>query len=215
MSETDKNNFLNGLHTVYSNEDYSSNQVLNEIGFDTFYQNLQPNSHIYPSPSHTPVNALLYSPIHQQQPPDYLPYEQIIPYQRCDGHGFYPVINDLYHPYENNRKLDETIKKKPKSRKRKNKLVDPNALPKPKRNTGLNKPLILSSVLSDLLDGTKELSRPELVQQLWKYIKEHDLQDPSDRRFILCDEKLKRVFEQDRVNSFGMNKDLSAHLTKK
>lgn len=54
-----------------------------------------------------------------------------------------------------------------------------------------------------------------MVQKLWKYIKENNLQDPADRRFILCDTKLKKIFEQDRVNSFGMNKDLSAHLTKK
>ncbi|KAI8058689.1 SWIB/MDM2 domain-containing protein [Gilbertella persicaria] len=65
------------------------------------------------------------------------------------------------------------------------------------------------------MDGDKELSRPELVQKLWKYIKTNDLQDPADRRYILCDDKLKKIFDQDRVNSFGMNKDLSAHLTKK
>lgn len=107
-------------------------------------------------------------------------------------------------------------KKKPKGKKKKTpKIVDPNAPPKPKRKTGLNKPLILSPALSELMDGDKELSRPELVQKLWKYIKENDLQDPADRRFILCDAKLKKIFDQDRINSFGMNKDLSAHLTKK
>ncbi|KAI8094722.1 SWIB/MDM2 domain-containing protein [Thamnidium elegans] len=113
--------------------------------------------------------------------------------------------------------LDETLqKKKPKAKKKKvPKIVDPNAPPKPKRKTGLNKPLILSDALSELMDGDKELSRPELVQKLWKYIKGNDLQDPADRRFILCDAKLKKIFDQDRINSFGMNKDLSAHLTKK
>ena len=54
-----------------------------------------------------------------------------------------------------------------------------------------------------------------MVQKLWKYIKGNDLQDPADRRYILCDAKLKNIFDQDRINSFGMNKDLSAHLTKK
>ncbi|KAI8643973.1 SWIB/MDM2 domain-containing protein [Parasitella parasitica] len=107
-------------------------------------------------------------------------------------------------------------KKKTKAKKKKTpKIVDPNAPPKPKRKTGLNKPLILSPALSELMDGEKELSRPELVQKLWKYIKDNDLQDPADRRFILCDDKLKKIFDQDRINSFGMNKDLSAHLTKK
>ncbi|CEP17977.1 hypothetical protein [Parasitella parasitica] len=107
-------------------------------------------------------------------------------------------------------------KKKTKAKKKKTpKIVDPDAPPKPKRKTGLNKPLILSPALSELMDGEKELSRPELVQKLWKYIKDNDLQDPADRRFILCDDKLKKIFDQDRINSFGMNKDLSAHLTKK
>ncbi|KAI8889198.1 SWIB-domain-containing protein [Backusella circina FSU 941] len=103
-------------------------------------------------------------------------------------------------------------KKKPKKKK---KVVDPNAPPKPKRKTGLNKPLILSDALSELMDGDKELSRPELVRKLWDYIKKNNLQDPADRRYILCDDKLKKIFNQDRVNSFGMNKDLTAHLTKK
>lgn len=59
------------------------------------------------------------------------------------------------------------------------------------------------------------MSRPEIVKRLWNYIKSNQLQDPADRRFILCDEKLKSIFQKDRVNSFGMNRDLSAHLTKK
>ncbi|KAI8886096.1 SWIB-domain-containing protein [Backusella circina FSU 941] len=107
-----------------------------------------------------------------------------------------------------------SIKKKQKSKKKKL-PVDPNAPPKPKRATGLDKPLILSSPLSAIMDGNTELSRPEIVKRLWIYIKTNKLQDPADRRYILCDEKLKSIFHQDRVNSFGMNKDLTAHLTKK
>ncbi|KAI8332675.1 SWIB/MDM2 domain-containing protein, partial [Chlamydoabsidia padenii] len=107
--------------------------------------------------------------------------------------------------------------KKPKKKKKKKtkEPEDPNAPPKPKRKTGLNKPLILSEALSALMDDEIELSRPEIVKRLWKYIKSNDLQDPKDRRFILCDDKLKTIFNVDRVNSFGMNRDLSQHLTKK
>ncbi|KAI8096683.1 SWIB/MDM2 domain-containing protein, partial [Halteromyces radiatus] len=105
--------------------------------------------------------------------------------------------------------------KKTKKKKKKKEPEDPNAPPKPKRKTGLNKPLILSPALSALMDGDMELSRPEIVKRLWVYIKENDLQDPKDRRYILCDEKLKTIFHVDRVNSFGMNRDLSQHLTKK
>ncbi|KAI8988149.1 SWIB/MDM2 domain-containing protein, partial [Mycotypha africana] len=85
--------------------------------------------------------------------------------------------------------------------------------PKTKKNTGLNKPLLLSPLLSTLMGGEKQLPRPEIVKRLWNYIKTNQLQDPADRRFILCDEKLKQLFQKDRVNSFGMNKDLTVHLT--
>ncbi|KAI9351702.1 SWIB/MDM2 domain-containing protein [Pilaira anomala] len=106
-------------------------------------------------------------------------------------------------------------KKKAKKKKKKKEDVDPNAPPKPKRITGLNKPLLLSNSLQCIMEGATELSRPEIVKRLWNYIKSNQLQDPADRRFILCDEKLKTIFQKDRVNSFGMNRDLSAHLTKK
>ncbi|KAI9320101.1 SWIB/MDM2 domain-containing protein [Dichotomocladium elegans] len=110
------------------------------------------------------------------------------------------------------------MKRKARSTKKKvrvQEVEDPNAPPKPKRNTGLNKPLILSAALSAFVGGDAEMSRPEIVKKLWKYIKDQNLQDPADRRYILCDDQLKTLFNQDRVNSFGMNRDLSAHLTKK
>ncbi|HEX3642477.1 MAG TPA: SWIB/MDM2 domain-containing protein, partial [Ktedonobacteraceae bacterium] len=53
---------------------------------------------------------------------------------------------------------------------------------------------------------------PECVKRIWAYIKEHDLQDPKDRRQIRCDDKLRRVFKQDRVTMFNMNKHLSFNL---
>ncbi|ORZ03343.1 SWIB/MDM2 domain-containing protein [Syncephalastrum racemosum] len=107
-------------------------------------------------------------------------------------------------------------KKKARSRKKRvREPVDPNAPPKPKRKTGLNKPLILSPALSVFVGGDLEMSRPEIVKILWNYIKDNNLQDPADRRYILCDDKLKTIFDKPRINSFGMNRDLSAHLTKK
>ena len=38
------------------------------------------------------------------------------------------------------------------------------------------------------------MPRPEVVKRIWAYVKEHGLQDPEDRRFILCDDKMKPVF---------------------
>jgi upstream activation factor subunit UAF30 len=54
-----------------------------------------------------------------------------------------------------------------------------------------------------------------VVKKLWEYIKSNDLQNPKDRREILCDEKLRALFGLDAVRMFQMNKvqHLSFELT--
>ena len=42
--------------------------------------------------------------------------------------------------------------------------------------------------------GADELSRPEVVKRVWDYIKEHQLQDPKNKRLIIPDAKLAKVF---------------------
>lgn len=85
---------------------------------------------------------------------------------------------------------------------------------KPKRV--LNKPSLLSPEMAAVFDNQfTELPRPEVVRKLWEYIKAHNLQDPKDRRFILCDEKLQNLFNRPRVNCFKMAKYLSAHIHRK
>jgi chromatin remodeling complex protein RSC6 len=57
------------------------------------------------------------------------------------------------------------------------------------------------------------MSRPEVVKAIWQYIKHHSLQDPKDKRFILCDELLRPVMGgKQRVNAFGMNRYIGEHL---
>ncbi|PWY94949.1 SWIB-domain-containing protein [Aspergillus sclerotioniger CBS 115572] len=80
------------------------------------------------------------------------------------------------------------------------------------RSGGFHKPLTLSPALSALLDGEVTLSRPQTVKRLWQYIHEHDLQDPSDRRQIRCDDAMRAVFKQDRIHMFTMTKILSQNL---
>jgi chromatin remodeling complex protein RSC6 len=58
----------------------------------------------------------------------------------------------------------------------------------------------------------RQLSRPGVVKSLWKHIKANDLQDPSDKRQIMCDEKMQAVFKQAKVDMFRMNKDIGSHL---
>lgn len=67
------------------------------------------------------------------------------------------------------------------------------------------------SVMLALLIYT-QLSRPQTVKKVWQYIRENELQDPSDRRQIRCDDAMRAVFKQDRVHMFTMTKILNQNL---
>lgn len=58
--------------------------------------------------------------------------------------------------------------------------------------------------------GTDTAPRPTVVKLLWDHIKGRDLQNPSDKREIMCDDALRAVFGKDKVTMFSMNKELSA-----
>lgn len=81
----------------------------------------------------------------------------------------------------------------------------------PSRKGGFHKPMALSPALSELL-GETQLSRPQTVKRIWEYVKERELQDPSDKRQIRCDDAMRAVFKQDRVHMFTMNKILNQNL---
>jgi chromatin remodeling complex protein RSC6 len=53
----------------------------------------------------------------------------------------------------------------------------------------------------------------QVVKALWAYIKENNLQDPSDKRNILPDAKLGKVLQAP-VNQFSLQKQLSKHILK-
>jgi upstream activation factor subunit UAF30 len=77
--------------------------------------------------------------------------------------------------------------------------------------TGLQQPLQPSKELAAVV-GPGPLPRGEVVRKVWEYIKQHDLQDPENRREILADSKLEPVFGKKKVTMFEMNKHLAQHL---
>jgi len=77
---------------------------------------------------------------------------------------------------------------------------------------GFAAPKQLSPELADLL-GEPIMPRTMVVKKMWAYIREHELQDPSDRRNILLDEPMSRVFGRDSFSMLQMNKLLSDHLS--
>ncbi|KAK4584508.1 hypothetical protein RGQ29_022293 [Quercus rubra] len=80
-----------------------------------------------------------------------------------------------------------------------------------KRGGGFTKLCGLSPQLQEFL-GASEMARTEVVKQLWVHIREKNLQDPSNRRNINCDEPLRGLFGVDSINMFQMNKSLSKHI---
>ena len=76
----------------------------------------------------------------------------------------------------------------------------------------LQQPLKPSEELAAVV-GPGPLPRTEVVSKVWGYIKSNNLQNPENRREILADERLEKVFGKDRVTMFEMNKHLAQHLT--
>lgn len=59
--------------------------------------------------------------------------------------------------------------------------------------------------------GYTHMLRPQVVKAIWNYIKENDLQEPSNRRNIIVDSKMATIFEAP-LTMFSMNKQLSKHF---
>eukprot|EP00736_Rhodelphis_marinus_P005544 Rmarinus@m.25950 len=93
-------------------------------------------------------------------------------------------------------------------------------MPKQRRQTkkrtgstsgGLTKPVKITTDLADIVGGDT-MPRTEIIRALWKYIREHSLQNPSNKREIICDKKMKDVFGHESMSMFDMNKFLNQHL---
>ncbi|XP_024385412.1 uncharacterized protein [Physcomitrium patens] len=76
---------------------------------------------------------------------------------------------------------------------------------------GLTKACTLSPELQTII-GESELPRTQVVKQLWAYIREHNLQDPEDKRKIICDDALRNLLGTNSTDMFKMNKLLSRHI---
>ncbi|KAI3795754.1 hypothetical protein L1987_38411 [Smallanthus sonchifolius] len=76
---------------------------------------------------------------------------------------------------------------------------------------GLNKLCGISPELQVIV-GKSSLSRTDVCKQLWAYIKKNNLQDPGNKRKIICDDALRVVFETDCTDMFKMNKLLAKHI---
>lgn len=80
-------------------------------------------------------------------------------------------------------------------------------------NPALTKPMNLSADLEEVV-GKGPMPRSEVVKNIWVYIKKNDLQNPKNKRNILADDKLKKIFAgKGEVTMFEMTKLVSAHIS--
>ncbi len=83
----------------------------------------------------------------------------------------------------------------------------------PKTNSAFMKPMTVSPELAVIV-GKGPMPRSEVVKKLWVYIKDKNLQDPKNKRNIVPDADLNKVFGgKGTVSMFEMTKLVSKHLS--
>jgi upstream activation factor subunit UAF30 len=117
-----------------------------------------------------------------------------------------------FTPVNLNEMTEGTKKRKEQNKKRK--AADEAKNGPKKRKTGSQPPYHLSEKLTKIT-GKSILPRPQVVQALWVYIKEKELQNPIDKREILCDDLFKDVMGHSKVTIFAMIKYIGPHILEK
>jgi len=85
---------------------------------------------------------------------------------------------------------------------------------KTKKKSGLTQTTYVLSEELAVIVGSKKLTRPQVVKQLWVYIKKHKLQDAKKRRMINPDQKLSEVIGKKPVDMLKLAGLLSKHIKK-
>ena len=80
-----------------------------------------------------------------------------------------------------------------------------------KPNAAFMKTMAPSADLAAVI-GSTPVARTEAVKLMWDYIKANNLQNPANKRNILADAKLKKVFGKDEVTMFELTGLLGKHL---
>jgi len=130
-------------------------------------------------------------------------------YVNMHMHPFTPVNLNELSENSKKKKQDAAERRKAKAEQKKN------GEKKGKRKPGMQAPWRLSPDLIKVVE--KEiLPRPQVIQRLWIYIRKHQLQNPENKREIICDDKFKVIMDnQDRVNIFTLTKHITPHMLEK
>jgi len=80
-----------------------------------------------------------------------------------------------------------------------------------KTNSAFMKAMTPSAELAEVI-GATPVARTEAVKLMWDYIKANNLQNPANKRNILADAKLEKVFGKNEVTMFELTGLLGKHL---
>lgn len=81
-----------------------------------------------------------------------------------------------------------------------------------KKNSAFMQPVEITQDLEEIV-GQGPLPRTEIIKKLWAYIKKHNCQDTKNKRNIIPDEKLAKVFgSKNPIDMFQMTKKVSKHI---
>ena len=118
------------------------------------------------------------------------------------------------------RKLQKNMARHVKENSRRNKKRKAQTGNKPPRApSGFAKPALISKELCSFLgkpEGT-EMARTEVTKHLTSYIKEHNLQDQSNKRKIIPDAVLKKLLNvqpKDELTYFNLQRYMKVHFPK-
>lgn len=81
-----------------------------------------------------------------------------------------------------------------------------------KPNAAFMKALTPSAELADVI-GATPVARTEAVKLMWDYIKANNLQNPANKRNIMADAKLSKVFGKEEITMFELTGLLGKHLS--
>ena len=81
-----------------------------------------------------------------------------------------------------------------------------------KPNAAFMKALTPSAILAEIV-GNKPLPRTAVVSKIWDYIKKNNLQNPKNKRNILADDKLAKLFGKKEVTMFELAGIVGKHLS--
>lgn len=87
---------------------------------------------------------------------------------------------------------------------------------KPKRQSAFNKPVPITPTLCKFLgvpDGSL-VARSEVTNKVAKYVKDHVLQEESNKRNIICDDNLENLLGVKDLTWFQLQKYLAPHYIK-